>query len=211
MTLTAVWNIIGWVGGLLAYATLVVIAIGIWRGTQQKAGRTSGKVPNWVRSPLYYILTTVCFLFLSIIFWMPLPFNPPLDSNVSLLIIGSMLYFPAIALVLWARHTLGKMYLPSTSFGVSLNADHKLVTGGPYAFVRHPLYVGIICAAIGALLLYHTWTALAYAVFAPFLAIRSKGEEQALKAAFGEEWLTYSRQVPAFIPLLKQRSKKSKK
>ncbi len=88
MTLTVVWNIIGWVGGLLAYATLTVIAIGIWRGTQQKAGRTSGKAPGWLRSPLYYILTTVCFLFFSIIFGSRCHWIHPLIQCLSLLIIG---------------------------------------------------------------------------------------------------------------------------
>ena len=97
------------------------------------------------------------------------------------------------------------MYFVSTSFGAQLYADHQLVTHGPFAIVRHPMYVGLISAAFGSLLIYQTWTTVAFAVFAPFVLRRARREEQALAAEFGDQWLTYSRRVPAFFPRLRQR------
>jgi protein-S-isoprenylcysteine O-methyltransferase Ste14 len=94
------------------------------------------------------------------------------------------------------------MYFVSTSFGAQLYADHQLVTRGPFALVRHPMYLGLISAALGSLLLYQTWTALAYALFAPFVLLRARREELALSAEFGEQWREYCRRVPAFFPRL---------
>ena len=59
-----------------------------------------------------------------------------------------------MAFVLWGRIALGKNYFVSTGFGVQLFADHQLVMKGPFAIVRHPMYVGLILASFGALLIY---------------------------------------------------------
>jgi protein-S-isoprenylcysteine O-methyltransferase Ste14 len=66
------------------------------------------------------------------------------------------------------------------------------------------MYLGLVAAAVVSLLLYQTWTALAYALFAPFVLRRARGEEQALAAEFGEQWQEYCQRVPAFIPRLKK-------
>ena len=117
-----------------------------------------------------------------------------------MLTIGSFLFFPGMALLLWARLTLGRNYFVSTAMGAQLFADHQLVTTGPYAIIRHPMYVGLTLAAWGALLIYFTWTTVYFAVFAPMLALRALREEQALSAEFGEQWRDYRKRVPLFIP-----------
>jgi protein-S-isoprenylcysteine O-methyltransferase Ste14 len=88
--------------------------------------------------------------------------------------------------------------------GAQLFADQQLVTSGPYNIVRHPMYVGLILAALGALLVYATWTTVYFAAFAPFLMMRARREEQVLAAEFGEKWAEYCRRVPALIPWLRR-------
>jgi protein-S-isoprenylcysteine O-methyltransferase Ste14 len=109
-----------------------------------------------------------------------------------------------MALALWARLTLGKNYFASTGLGVQLFADHQLITNGPFAILRHPMYVGIILAGFGSLLLFTTWTTLFLACFAPLTMLRAWREEKVLAAEFGEQWQEYRRRVPMFIPRLKQ-------
>jgi protein-S-isoprenylcysteine O-methyltransferase Ste14 len=200
-------KILRFAGGVLAYTALAIVFYGIWRGTRRPSGRTSGRAAGWLRSAAFYLLATAAFLGFSIFFWKPIPIELPGAVRLTLLIIGSLLYFPGIAFLLWARLTLGKMYFVSTSFGAQLYADHKLVTSGPFAIVRHPMYLGLVAAALGSLLLYLTWTTLAYAVFAPFVLRRAKREEQALAAEFGEAWADYCRRVPAFLPGWKRNSR----
>jgi protein-S-isoprenylcysteine O-methyltransferase Ste14 len=116
--------------------------------------------------------------------------------------VGALLYFPGMAFVIWARFTLGRYYFVSTGFGAQLFADHQLVTNGPFAIVRHPMYVGLFLASIGALLLYFTWTTLFFAFFAPLLMFRARREEQVLSAEFGDQWAMYCQRVPMLVPHL---------
>lgn len=194
-------------GGILAWISLAMVFLGIWRGTLHLPGRTSGVAAGWLRSLLFYILATAGFLGFSIYFWKPLPLELEPGIRLTLLIAGSLVYFPGIALLLWARLALGGMYFVSTSFGAQLFANHKLIINGPYSIVRHPMYLGLVVAALGSLLLYQTWTSLAFAFFAPFVLRRARHEEIALGGEFGEEWLQYCRNVPAFFPRLRGRSK----
>jgi protein-S-isoprenylcysteine O-methyltransferase Ste14 len=204
MSLELTETFLRWAGGLLAYTVMGIVLLGIWRGTRRPSGRTSGRAAGWLRSALFYLLATTFFLIISIYFWKPLSVNLSAVEHLIFLLVGAILYFTGMAFILWSRLTLGKLYFVSTSFSAQLYADHQLVTRGPFAIVRHPIYLGLIAAALGSLLLYQTWTALAYAVFAPFILFRAHREEQALAAEFGEEWQNYCRRVPAFFPRLRK-------
>jgi protein-S-isoprenylcysteine O-methyltransferase Ste14 len=200
MTLATVETFLRWSGGLIACVTLGVIIYGIWRGTQRPIGRTVGPTAGWLRSAAFYALTTALFLAVSVIFWKPLPLTLHPGVHALILVSGALLYFPGMALALWGRLALGKMYFVSTGFGAQLYADHQLVTHGPFAIVRHPMYLGLITAAFGSLLIYQTWTTVLFALFAPFLLLRARREEQALATEFGEQWREYCRRVPALLP-----------
>jgi protein-S-isoprenylcysteine O-methyltransferase Ste14 len=196
-------SIIKLVGGLLAFFTLGILLYSIWRGSQRQAGRTSGNA-NMLRSPVFYFVFSLFFFSLAWLGWTPLPisFSPPIRTT--LFILGCLLYFPGLIFLLWGRLELGKNYFVSTGLGAQLFKEHQLITSGPYAIVRHPMYAGLILAALGSLLLYFTWTTLYFACFAPFLMMRARREELVLAAEFGEKWTDYCKRVPAFIPRFKK-------
>lgn len=77
-----------------------------------------------------------------------------------------------------------------------------LCTHGPYAMVRHPLYLGNIIVMVGFLILARSWLlALVlgpYTTFHYWAVIRS--EEKWLAARFGEEWMQYKSRVPLILP-----------
>jgi protein-S-isoprenylcysteine O-methyltransferase Ste14 len=193
-------TIIRWMGGLLAFSTLGFLLYSIWRGTQRQPGRTIGRNAAWLRSPLFYLGASVLFFWISWLGWIPLPLSvSPLARSVMLLL-GALLYFPSMFFALWGRLALGKNYFVSTGMGAQLFADQQLVTSGPYALVRHPMYVGLTLAAWGALLIYFTWTTVFFSLFAPMLLLRARREEQVLAAEFGEQWQEYCQRTPAFLP-----------
>ncbi len=204
MDLQLVETIIRWMGGLLAYTTLGVILYGIWRGTQRQAGRKTGRSSAWLRSPWFYLASAALFFGICYIAWIPLPLNVSPQARAWILALGSLLYFPGMSLALWGRLALGKNYFVSTGFGAQLFAGHQLVSGGPFAILRHPMYSGIMLAAFGSLLIYSTWTTLLFACFAPLMTVRARREEVALAAEFGEQWQAYCKRVPAFLPRLIQ-------
>ena len=202
MNLETLGSIVRWLGGLLAYLTLGAVFYGIWRGTHRQAGRITGQMGHFLRSPWFYLVTMALFFGSAYLGWMPLPLALSLQFRLGLLVIGSIFYFPGMGLVLWGRLVLGKFYFVSTGFGAQLFAGHQLISSGPFAIVRHPMYLGLMLSAFGSLLMYATWTTLFFACFAPFLFFRARREEAALAAEFGEQWLEYCRRVPAFFPRL---------
>ena len=205
VNVTSLESVVHWIGGLAACATLVILLAGIWLGTRRPAGRVTGRAPGWLSSPLFYLFSTTLFLGFSVALWRQLPLLLSMKARVLMLALGVIVYFPGLVFLLWGRLTLGKMYFVSTAFGAQLFAGHQLVTRGPFALVRHPMYLGLIASAVGSLLLYQTWTTAAFAIFAPFILFRAHREEQALAGEFGEEWRAYSRRVPPFFPRLTKR------
>lgn len=204
MTIVWIERFVRWLGGFLAYGTFAAILVGIWRGTRHRVGRSYGHTMSWLHAFWFYLVTSAAFLGLCIIGWKPLPLNL---SGVFLgvtLVIGALLYFPGLLLVLWGRLSLGRNYFTSTASGVQLFADHQLVTNGPFACLRHPMYLGLILAGFGSLLIFKTWTTLFIALLSPSLALRAKREEQALAAEFGRQYLEYCSQVPGWFPRLRK-------
>jgi len=99
-----------------------------------------------------------------------------------------------------AIRTLGKQWaLPAR-----LVEGHELITVGPYAYVRNPIYTAMLGMLIATGLAMEHWTAtiVAVVVFSVGMAIRVRSEEKLLRAAFGEKFEEYARRVPAVIPWL---------
>jgi protein-S-isoprenylcysteine O-methyltransferase Ste14 len=184
-------------------ATLAAILWGVWRGTQKPVGRITGREPKVLRTRKFYILASVGYFSLCIRLWRPFSLVLSRPARIITLSLGSFLYFPGLALVLWGRLTLAQMYNVSSSFGAQLYADQQLVRHGPFSFVRHPMYLGIFLVGWGGLLFYRTWTFVLVLFHFPALLIRARREEQVLAAEFGEQWTTYSEHVPAWLPRLR--------
>ncbi len=202
-------EVIQWLANALAYVTLVVILYGIWRGTRRRAGRMSGPRAHWLAIPWFYLVTTLLFLGLGYAGWRSLPF--PLHGAVQgwLFALGALLYFPGMLLALWGRIELGRNYFASTALAVRLFEDHQLVMTGPFAIVRHPMYLGLVMAAVGSVPMYFTWTTLFFALCAPFLYMRAQTEERVLAAEFREAWWTYCERVPMLIPSFLRRKERA--
>ncbi len=107
----------------------------------------------------------------------------------------------AIAIFIAATRAMGKNW----AVVARTLSDHKLVRSGPFAVVRHPIYLalllyllsfGIAFGHLGQLL-------VAVPLYCIGAAIRVREEEKLLRAQFGEEHARYVREVPAFIPFLR--------
>lgn len=193
---------IGWVGSAAGFVTLATAMWwGVWRGLQRPAGRTTGMAHTVLRAPRQLAFGFLWFA-LCFVLWRPVPLTLSVPARVLALALGVALCFPGLALYLWGTRTLGDMYKASSGFGVSLNIEHRLITHGPFALVRHPLYLGLQVGALGGFLIYRTWTLVF--VFVNFLGLlfRARREEEALAAEFDEAWDAYSQRVPFWIPRL---------
>jgi protein-S-isoprenylcysteine O-methyltransferase Ste14 len=104
----------------------------------------------------------------------------------------------SVWLVTTAIKTLGKEW----SLTARLVEGHKLATTGPYAYVRHPIYTGMLGMLVATGLAYSHWATLlvALAIFLGGTIIRVRSEEKLLREAFGGEFDNYKRRVPAIVP-----------
>ncbi len=79
--------------------------------------------------------------------------------------------------------------------------SRKLATGGPYARVRHPQYVGFVLVLSGFLLQWPTLLTLAMFPALVWMYVRlARSEERETEAEFGAVWRRYAAEVPAFVP-----------
>lgn len=195
-----------WLGRCGGTAGLATLAVAVWhmlRSVSRPAGRQTGPGARFLRAPIL-ALATLLFAAAMAWLWRPLPLNLPAVVQWACLVLGVLIYFPSLGLYLWGLRTLGTMFGPSTGFGVRLQAGHRLITSGPYARVRHPMYLAVIMVGIGGLLLYRTWAMLLFAVAMFGLTVRAHREEKTLAAEFGAAWEVYCRRVPAWLPRIFQ-------
>jgi protein-S-isoprenylcysteine O-methyltransferase Ste14 len=124
----------------------------------------------------------------------------PLSVFIILLISG--LTVSGVLIVQAAVHTLGRQW----SLEARVTAGHRLVTDGPYARVRHPIYTGMLAMLIAtALALNGPWSLLiALACFAAGTAQRVRLEERLLQRTFGAAFTDYASRVPAVLPRLRR-------
>jgi protein-S-isoprenylcysteine O-methyltransferase Ste14 len=129
------------------------------------------------------------------------PLSTPLwqlEAAISWALVGLMA--AGFALACWARVTLGKLW----SAGVERKAEHRLIENGPYAMVRHPIYTGLIAAAVALVLVKATPLALiGLALTTIGFFVKARVEERFLAAELGEaNYAEYRRRVPMLLPFL---------
>lgn len=111
--------------------------------------------------------------------------------------LGFLLVAAGLALAVAARLWLGGNW----SGVVTLNQDHELIRSGPYRWVRHPIYTGILLALMGsAIALGEVRGLLALALFAVAFLRRVALEERLLIEEFGTAYRQYRHEVPALVP-----------
>jgi len=101
-------------------------------------------------------------------------------SNVPLVLqgLGLAMYLLSIAFIMWVFR---ENSFAAPVVRVQAERHHRVVSSGPYAFVRHPMYSGIMLFFVGVPLLLGSWWGVAIApVFAVLFAIRARIEERAL-------------------------------
>lgn len=110
---------------------------------------------------------------------------------------GFILGIFSVAFWTWTQIHLDTQW----SAQLQLTKDHHLVTTGPYAYIRHPLYTGMVGWCISLPLLTANWIFLAFcALSLAGLLWRVPKEERMMIEAFGEEYKAYQKHTGRFLP-----------
>ena len=112
---------------------------------------------------------------------------------------GAVLTMAGLMVSVWARVHLGRNW----SGTITVKQDHELITSGPYRFVRHPIYSGLLLAFIGSALARAEWRGVLAVVLAFWALWRKlRIEEQWMREQFGLAYEAYSRRVAALVPFV---------
>lgn len=114
----------------------------------------------------------------------------------------SIAFFLLASLLSWtATRALGRQW----RIDAGLNADHKLVTSGPYRFVRHPIYASMLCLMLGMGFMVTPLPLLAVALLLAIAGteIRVRIEDALLSSRFGAKFDEYRHSVAAYVPLIR--------
>jgi protein-S-isoprenylcysteine O-methyltransferase Ste14 len=113
--------------------------------------------------------------------------------------IGTVVLVAGLLFSVWARVTLGRNW----SGTVAVKRGHELIQSGPYRWVRHPIYTGILGGFLGSALAIDRWGSIAAValVFAGFW-FKLLREEAWMRQTFGESYTAYCARTKRLLPFL---------
>jgi protein-S-isoprenylcysteine O-methyltransferase Ste14 len=174
------------------------IVLGLYWSAAALRGKRSAQREGLLSRMGYGILLSVGFLMVMGI--VPAPFSSlAFAPSVATYLAADAIAAAGLAVAIWARMTLGGNW----SGSVDLKEDHSLVTDGPYAYARHPIYTGLLLMLLG--------TALSTASLGAFLGlvpsfasfwIKLSSEERLMEKHFRKEYPAYKQKVKALIPFV---------
>lgn len=116
-----------------------------------------------------------------------------------LTVAGALLVACGAVLNVWGKLRLGRWF--SATFGVKVG--HELVTDGPYAITRHPIYSGLLLMLYGSALAWGSLLTLGLALLLSMtLFFHTVYEELLFERHFGDAYRDYRRRVPRLVPFV---------
>lgn len=112
-------------------------------------------------------------------------------------VVGLVLGVVSVLFLYWSARELGEAY----SYTVEVQEDQGLVTSGPYALVRHPIYTGTVLFLFAQGLVSDNWLFFVILVLlVPYLLVRIGREEEMLVGEFGDRYREYMRRSKKLVP-----------
>ena len=115
--------------------------------------------------------------------------------------IGWVLFVTGLIAFIWSF-----IFIRNAILGLDNSKSNILITNGPYNFVRHPMYLGMILSLLGVALILRSWPGIIILliIFIPSVIYRIKNEETSLLERYKEQWRKYYENTPAFIPFFEK-------
>ena len=151
--------------------------------------------------PILRALTFLIVVVLLAIPRIPLPwlYRQLWPSGIWSFGVGAVVTVVGLLFAIWSRQHLGRNW----SNAVTIKQGHELITTGPYALVRHPIYTGILTGFLGtAIALSQVRGVIGFALIFFVLWAKLRMEEEWMRSQFGETYATYAHQTAALMPYL---------
>jgi protein-S-isoprenylcysteine O-methyltransferase Ste14 len=113
-------------------------------------------------------------------------------------IAGLVLCALGLGFAAWARAYLGKNW----GMPMSVRQDAELVMTGPYRFIRHPIYSGILLAMLGSALVAGILWLIVFVLFGTYFVLSARAEERLMTRQFPDQYPEYKSRTKALIPFI---------
>jgi len=111
---------------------------------------------------------------------------------------GLLMFLIGFMLAIWARRSLGKNWgMPMTQ-----RQNPELVTSGPYAYIRHPIYTSILLMVLGSFLILNMYWLIVFIVAAVFFIYSAAEEERLMTQQFPKVYPSYKAKTNMLIPFV---------
>ncbi len=118
--------------------------------------------------------------------------------SVSMQIVGLLLFVAGLGLAVWARIYLGRNW----GMPMAEKDEPELVTSGPYRFVRHPIYSGLLAAILGTALITNIYWLVALVLVGAYFVYSASVEERLMTTSFPAAYPDYRAKTKMLIPFL---------
>lgn len=198
----------------LVFCLAIFFAVNLYNIVKSHQGKKNVKVYAEVKLPespvlslgalgtFFFFIESILYSFLaftglgSLLKIFPLQLQFPFDSYVQ--VAGLILTGAGYFLFIWSVIVRGKY-----AVSWAMPEDQKLVTWGPYSYVRHPSYLGYFLMFFGLLLIWLNLIAVLPLMAIPGYMKIAAHEEELLIRRFGEKYLEYQKTTGRFFPKLK--------
>jgi protein-S-isoprenylcysteine O-methyltransferase Ste14 len=159
-----------------------------------------GKASGYFFLVLFWVFVVVVALYLVDSPWIAWSyFLVPVEIRWAGLALGILV----VPLVWWSHRTLGESF----SYALETKNEHRLVTSGPYAKVRHPIYTAHTLFNLGMVLVAANWLILLlWAIAMPYTYHRMFNEEKMMVEEFGDEYVQYMKRTGRLFPKISSSS-----
>jgi protein-S-isoprenylcysteine O-methyltransferase Ste14 len=183
----------------------LLLALALLRARAHAAGKTyadapytptEGRAMGLLRLALSGLTVGSVLVYLvwpPLVAWAQVPLPPPLRWA------GAALAVVCLVLFAWVNRALGKNF----SATLRLRQGHTLVTTGPYAYVRHPMYTVLFSLLLAISLLAASWVCFVGGVALTLMitVMRTPKEEAMMADTFGQAWHDYAAKTPRYLPV----------
>jgi protein-S-isoprenylcysteine O-methyltransferase Ste14 len=171
----------------------------VWWLVSARRVKTTAERQSWASSIAHRIPVGLSYVLL-LNPGLPPPLNLALTPHTdSARVFGTVVCVFGLLVTIWSRHKLGGNW----SSEVAFKQGHELIKTGPYRFVRHPIYAGLLLMCLGTAIVVgriHSWLGLL--LLCAGFWIKLKQEESLLLRHFPNEYPAYQKQVKALVPFV---------
>jgi protein-S-isoprenylcysteine O-methyltransferase Ste14 len=184
---------------LQLFGTVILVAwVGFWLYWIAAAASSNRRIPQAQSFAGIGIRLGIVLLALLLLRTKVLRANAAIVDSPLLQAVGLALFALGLALAVWARRYLGRNW----GMPMSEKADPELVTTGPYRYVRHPIYSGVILAMIGTGLAAGLYWLVVAAATAAYFTYSAGVEERNMSRTFPATYPAYQRSTKMLIPFV---------